>query len=132
MASPDSPVTLKEPSWKALVITFIWFARNPPPTRMSCLPRIMSKESEIEKTLVPPWNGANPRSPKPQYPPFNETAERPQLTQNVVDCVSPWGALGHLLLMSAPGMPGPMLAAAQEPSPCDLITLKMRLKPALN
>src|SRR5882762_2829971 len=98
------------------------------PTRMSCLPRIMSKESEMEKTLVPPWKGANPRSPKPQYPPFNETADNPQLTQNFDDCESPGGAPGkHLALISAPGMPGPILAAAHEPSPCDLIMLKMRL-----
>src|SRR6266481_3796263 len=127
MASPDCPVTLKEPSGKAFVITFIWLARRPTPRWMSCLPRIMSKESEMEKTLVPPWNGAKPRSPKPQYPPFSDTADRPQLTQNFVDCVSPAGALGHFLLMSAPGMPGPIFAASQEPSPCDLITLKMRL-----
>src|SRR5258708_4958933 len=128
IASPDCPVTLKEPSWNALVITFIWLARKPIPTRMSCLPRIMSKESEMEKTLVPPWKGANPRSPRPQYPPFNETADRPQLTQNLDDCDRPRGAPAkHLLLMFAPGMPGPMSADAQEPSPCDLITLKMRL-----
>src|SRR5258706_144918 len=99
----------------------------PMPTRMSCLPRIMSKESEIEKTLVPPWNGANPRSPRPQYPWLSDTAERPQLTQNLDDWESPAGAPGHLALMLAPGMPGPTLAAAHEPSPWDLITLKIRL-----
>src|SRR5215469_67059 len=99
---------------------------------MLCLPRIMSNESEIEKTLVPPWKGANPRSPKPQYPPFKETADNPQLTQNLVDWVKPAGALGHFPLISAPGIPPPMLAASQVPSPCDLMTLKMRLKPALN
>ena len=47
-------VKTQNPSWKALVLTFIWLARTSPPTRILCLPRIMSNESEIVKTLVPP------------------------------------------------------------------------------
>src|SRR5207253_8397242 len=59
----------QNPSWKALVLTFIWLARTSAPTRILCLPRIMSNESEMEKTLVPPVKGANPRSPRDQKPP---------------------------------------------------------------
>ena len=57
---------MKKPSWKALVSTFICWARMEPPTRMLWLPRIMSSESETEKTFVPPWKGAKPRSPSAQ------------------------------------------------------------------
>src|ERR1022692_797981 len=49
-----------------------------PPTLMSWLPRTMSNESEMEKTLVPPWNGAYPRSPSDQYP-LNSVDVNPQL-----------------------------------------------------
>src|ERR1700687_55642 len=56
-------------------------------------------------------------------------ALNPQLTQSVVDCVRPAGALGQLLSRLAPGIPS--LAASQERSPNDRMWLKMRLKPPL-
>src|SRR6266700_4264141 len=96
---------MKKPSWKALVSTFICCARIEPPTRMLCLPRIMSNESEMENTLVPPWKGANPRSPSAQYVPISVELN-PQLTQALVDWVTtPAGAFGHLRLMLASTMP---------------------------
>ncbi len=62
---PPTP-GIQNPSWKASVPTFIWFARIVPPTLRSCLPRMMSRESLKEKISVPPWNGEKPRSPRDQ------------------------------------------------------------------
>src|SRR6202158_143630 len=132
-SAAESPVAApkirKKASWKALVSTFIWLARIPMPTRMSCLPRIMSKESEMENTLVPPWKGAKPRSPKDQKPP-TIVELRPQLMQSLVDCVTtPAGAFGHLLFRLAPRMP--RLADSQERSPEERMWLKMLLNPTV-
>src|SRR6267378_2570531 len=92
-----APFMTQNPSWKPTERTFIWLARTPRPTLMSCLPLIMSKESEMENTLVPPWKGVKPRSPRPQNPPLGEIETRPQLLP------------AHLLLesqlMFAPGIP---------------------------
>src|SRR5216684_547032 len=127
-------VKTKNPSWKALVNTFICCARKPMPTRMLCFPRIMSNESAMEKTLVPPWKGAKPRSPSDQYGPPTMVEVNPQLTQSDFDCESPGGAppgnWEQLLSRLAPGMPS--FAASQERSPKDLMWLKIRLKPAVN
>src|SRR6266478_4618948 len=123
-------VKTKKPSWKALVRTFICCARKLMPTRMLCFPRIMSNESAIEKTLVPPWKGAKPRSPSDQYGPPTMVEVNPQLTQSDFDCDSPGGAFGQLLSRFAPGMPS--FADSQLRSPNDLMWLKIRLKPAVN
>src|ERR1700674_4990892 len=109
-SAAESPVAApkirKKPSWKALVSTFIWLARIPIPTRMSCLPRIMSKESEMENTLVPPWKGANPRSPRDQYPPDGGWIEvSPQLMQYFEDWFTTPGGPPQVLSRLAFRMP---------------------------
>src|ERR1700692_4714580 len=96
---------------------------------MLWFPRIMSNESAIENTFVPPWNGANPLSPSAQTPPPTSVEGIPQLTQSFVDCEIP-PEFPQKLLMSAPVIPS--FAAWQLRSPCDLMWLKIRLKPAVN
>src|SRR5205823_14630085 len=102
-------VKTQNPSWKALVLTFIWLARTSPPTRILCLPRIMSNESEIVKTLVPPVKGENPRSPRDQKPPPGSVEVNPQLMPP----------------RFAPGMPS--FCDSQVSLPKDRILLKIRL-----
>src|ERR1039457_2030024 len=109
---PQSPVKIQNPYWKPLACTFICWARMFPPTLMSWLPRTISNESEMEKTLVPPWNGAYPRSPSDQYP-LNSVDVNPQLMPPRL----------------APGMPS--FCASQVPLPKDVISLKILLKPIL-
>src|SRR6266481_7738213 len=92
-----APLMTQNPSWKPTERTFIWLARIPRPTLMSCLPLIMSNESEMENTLVPPWKGVKPRSPRPQNPPLGEIETRPQLL--------PKHLLPESQLMFAPGIP---------------------------
>src|SRR5882757_1864404 len=104
------------------------------PTRMLCLPRIMSNESETEKTLVPPWKGAKPRSPSPQYGPPTLVVVNPQLMQSDFDWDRPGGAPpGNWEQLSSRLAPGiPSFAASQVRSPKDLMWLKIRLKPTVN
>src|SRR5256712_14068653 len=96
--------------------------------RMLCLPRIISNESAMVKTLVPPWKGAKPRSPSDQYGPPTLVVVNPQLTQSVVDwdrpAAAPPGKPEQLLSKSAPGMPS--LAASHERAPNDRVGVNMR------
>src|ERR1700740_2602389 len=95
---------------------------------MLCLPRIISNESEIENTLVPPCEGAYPRSPRDQYPVRNCIELNPQLMQSLVVWFTiPGGWVPQALFKSAPR--SPIFAASQLLFPKDRMMLKIRLKP---
>ena len=76
-------VKTKNPSWKALVSTFICWARIWPPTRMLCLPRIISSESAIDEDVGPALEGCEAAIAQPPVGSATVVAVMPQLTQSV-------------------------------------------------